>query len=140
VSYIRCLSNPEALYIWGDVEGFANICHNVKPPLARPSEDGNPSLFKIPTKTFEAVALKWAREFEEDVEIDGFRVREVTVFTATGRIVPAKFDVLRDRRKTEWLIKLSYKRHFVHLWRVTWEAVVRSVEDHQPVRKKRAKK
>lgn len=140
MSYIRCLSNPEALYIWGDADGFANICHNVKPPLSSPwPKDGNTPLFQVPIKAFEKAALRWYGSGKDDVTIDGFRVQMVSVFVKTGMRVPKNLDILTDRRRHELLVRISYKRHFVHLWDVTWAYVVRSVEAHQPFHKPRKK-
>ena len=139
MSYIRCLSNPESLYIWGDTadnSGFANICHRVKPPLSSKwPKNGNSPLIMVPLKAFEEATRKWRGSYDGSaVEVDGFKVETVNVFTATGKRVPKKNDFLKDRRRREWLVRLSYKGQFVHLWDVTWSYVVNNVEG-KPVRR-----
>lgn len=140
MSLIRSLSNPESLYIWGDANGY-NLCHRVKPPLSSKwPPDGNTPRIQIPVKVFERACLKWKDAggwLDDRVEIQGFVVEMVHVNIKTGRKSPKL--TLKNMLKelpTEFLIRLSYKRQFVHLWDVTWTYVVNNVEARKPRRKR----
>lgn len=55
MSYIRCLSNPEALYIWGDGDGKVSISVAAEPIL------------RMPTLTFHGLLRKFQ---ENDIDAD----------------------------------------------------------------------
>ena len=140
MSLIRALSNPESLYIWGDSDGFYSLCHNVKPPLASKwPKGGNTPMIRIPVKVFERACLEWrdAGNWVDDrVEVEGFIVEMVHVIRKTGRKPPkvTPKNMLKGPHG-DLLIRLSYKRQFVHLWDVTWTYVVNNVEDRRKPRK-----
>lgn len=131
MSYIRCLSNPERLYVFDDDRGIC-VIHSVRPPLASPNKDKlAPAMFHVPVKAFHDVCLRWEMSGDGGVRSRGLRVREVCVYLATGVRVAANErygDGLRNR--TEYLIRFEYKKHFFYMWRVTWEYVVRRAIDH----------
>jgi hypothetical protein len=54
MSYIRCLSNPEGLYIWPEKGGLTMI-----------KIVGRSGLFEVPTKNFESVLRQWSESFSE---------------------------------------------------------------------------
>jgi hypothetical protein len=88
MSYIRCLSNPEGLYIYGDSRGRVHISHGVAPPLSSPwrkvgaRKFGGISvpagkvqpLLSIPLHVFEHVARKWGDGFVDKVSYRGLSV------------------------------------------------------------------
>lgn len=129
MSYIRCLSNPEALYIYGDCSGYVNISHGVKPPLSSGRD------FRIPNRDFHRVGKKWADWCDEESGIKSghLKVQEINVYRDTGKPVGREWRknyFHKKQRPTDFLVRISYKRDFVFLWRVTWEYVVHSIVDH----------
>lgn len=151
MSYIRCLSNPEGLYIWGQSDGRVGISHKVEPPLSSkwPLESGwqvvrnkmvktgrmhpSPPLLTVPMHLFHATCKQWAKYYgsptDDRTSRGGLVVKEVHVFTDTGRLVPKRRGVaetMKDKRKTEFLIRFSYRGKFFHMWRVTWMYIIQN--------------
>lgn len=124
MSFIRCLSNPERLYVWHDVDGTVHIHYGGKGAPKPPFSKGE--LMCVPWKTFLKAAEQW--DWNEECRYRGFVVEEVYVFMDTGKKVPSSYDVItaKPRRKTEYLIRVSYKGNFVFLWKVTWAYVMES--------------
>lgn len=145
MSYIRCLSNPEGLYIWSGTDNLVHIIHNVPKPHSS-GLDG----FTVPWRVFENGTKNWKKAYEPDqFQYRGMRIDELHVFEKTGKIVPDlspcnRGCVKEDKNsfrpcvrcfnkyyvnalKSRYIIRLSYKNHFVHLWRVTWAYVVENV-------------
>lgn len=141
MSYIRCLSNPEGLYIVCTGK-TVTIMHSVLPPHSSGKD------FYIPVKTFEHCALKddgWA----EKVEYRGMKIEEIHVGKKSGKIIPDMSPCNHGCKKEkngafvpckkcvrkiwdnaedgEFLVRISYKRDFVNLWRVTWQYVVENI-------------
>jgi hypothetical protein len=143
MSLIRCLSNPEALYIWGDADGFYSLVHCVKPPLASKWPKDCTPMIRIPVGVFEKACLEWKDGggwVDEKIEVDGFIIEMVHVVRKTGKKPPKL--TLKNMFKGphgDFLIRLSYKRQFVHLWDVTWTYVVNNVEDRRKPVRRRAK-
>lgn len=145
MSYIRCLSNPEGLYVWADTRGTVTLNYNVGKGLASPAaKPRDPAQFSLPRHVFEHVARRWeANGREGPVEFRGCRVEEVYVFRKTGKVVPDEERTIErtimDSRRRETLVRFSYGESFVHMWRVTWAYIVANVvERRRP--KRRAKK
>lgn len=140
MSYIRSSSNPEGLYIYDN--GYNTIIlHAVKKPHS--SGDN----FFVPSKKFIAGLKSWTssgRYKRSGTKIDGFRVSEVVASNSTGKIVldrkPCKRGCkksgggwiycmkcaarsYKDAVNSRYVIRIQYKKHFVHLWGVTWEYV-----------------
>ncbi len=137
MSYIRCLSNPERLYIVSDGKKV-NVSHKVQKPHSSGRE------FDIPSRTFEGLCRKWAKEWEEPVAYRGASVEEIHVNRKTGRIIPAAKPCkkgckpegngwvpckrcfrksIQDARRGDFLVRLSFGRDFVNMWRVTWHYI-----------------
>jgi hypothetical protein len=156
MSYIRCLSNPERLYIFGDQWDRITIIHSVKPPMATAYPDkANSAMFHVPWKAFHAVCRRWPESGDGGVRSDGIRVREALVYLDTGkkvvrRVPPVRWVRLLPRqdrllrvgldadcrgRPVEYLIRFEYKKHFFHMWRVTWEYVVHGVVDRGEIKR-----
>jgi hypothetical protein len=126
MSYIRCLSNPESLYIWEDGT-HANISHGVPGPLSSSKErDGDPALFLIPTDVWREGLKLWHDKYGEPIDHEGMAVREEHIHLDTAELVPEQtiLEMLDDRREAGYRIRLEYKGEYVYLWRVTWEYVV----------------
>lgn len=146
MSYIRCSSNPERLYIWGpNKNGMIEVCHRVQPPLASKVRKGEFPVprMQIPVRIFYSACVRWD-DGDEEISVRGFRVRYLYVYEDTGRVArPSARDMLRpDARPRRFVVRLDYKGAFVYLWRVTWEYVVRSAcrfkdDDHGRKRKGR---
>jgi hypothetical protein len=140
MSFIRSLSNPEGLYIYNTMEDLVWIHHSVKPPLAsKSSEDHIPHTFSVPERDFLAIGRKWARNFwnydtDEICRSGKLTVGEVHVFMDTGKKVHKgwvhRHFFERRSRRTEFLIKLAYGKHYVMMWRTTWHYIVHSILDH----------
>lgn len=135
MSYIRCLSNPEALYVWSDGK-HANILHHVKEP------NSSGRNFTIPAKAFERVLKLWAQG-HEPAKCAGAVAEEIHVDRKTGALIPdmkpCKRGCQRHGRNAwapckrcfakqriaakdgEFFVRLSYKGNFVNLWRVTFD-------------------
>lgn len=134
MSYIRCLSNPESLYVWSDGKN-ANIIHHVKSPHS------SGRAFKIPHKSFERVLKLWA-QYHEPARCAGVIAQELHIDKKTGAVIPPMKPCNRgcNRIKNGWIpcrpcwkehtkaakngkfmIRLSYKKDFVNLWLVTWD-------------------
>jgi len=154
MSFIRSFSNPENLYVVALEDGI-NLMHRVKPPLASAwPKDGNNALMIVPHLPFWAVCQLWeAGGMDPPPGKDGqwathqgFTAEEIHVYTDTGKPVTGRmpFTALFTSRPHEWLVRLSYRRQFVFLWRVTWEYVVRDATDRKwvmgrpPERRKKA--
>ncbi len=129
MSYIRSTSNPEGLYVFTSKEGVT-LAHSVKPPLAStwPKNGSNPVMI-IPERLFLSVCKTWNRTYAcNGVSRRGLKIREVHVFVKTGKRVQrltAK-SIMMPSGSSEFFIRIDYKGKFVHLWRVTWDSVVRS--------------
>ncbi len=86
MSYIRCLSNPEGLYIWGDISGDAIIAGGPdrEPGMAEPD-----NLRRMPIDLWEKLLETWTKNWYLDVDlamvIDGVK-HEVSL---TERLHPA---------------------------------------------------
>jgi hypothetical protein len=117
MSYIRCLSNPEHLYIWGD-EKNANIS------VGKSNKDKKVrgELLLIPVKTFNML-LKKSGGFR-DVEYKGASIKEVFVRNDKKR---TRFDKLLHTWPGEYQMRLSYKGWpkgcYIDMWSVTWHYI-----------------
>ena len=99
MSYIRCLSNPEGLYIWEDED---EIC------ICQPGID---DLKTVPIRTWNKVFRQFDRSgfnrslyLGDVVEYDGFRIQEIT--SEEGEHV-----------------FMSYNKWEIKMWSVTFEAI-----------------
>jgi hypothetical protein len=133
VSYIRCLSNPEGLYMWHDVSGKVAMCCS-----AILDKHGNPKVLYFPAKDFFKAVRLWEDNYGEPVKVGDIELREVWVNVKTGRIredpknrKEAMKSVRRMFRKSaakyDLKILFRYKRERIFMWQVTWEYAVNQV-------------
>lgn len=147
MSYIRRLSNPEGMYIYGGPDGVW-INHNVKPPLAsKETDDGCSPHFVVPSRDFDRLGLKWDKDwsYDEHVRSGKLAAQQVHVYLDTGKPVEKDrferfFTKGYGKRPSAFLVKLSCGRHFVMMWRVTWHYIVQSIVDHYQWEKEDAKR
>jgi hypothetical protein len=89
MSYIRCLSNPERLYIWHDVSGPVKI------------SEGKQPLRSIPVKAFHGVLRNWWRNrYRGDKVYEGARL-------------------VLDHKTWRWLLYYETWAKPVRLWETT---------------------
>ena len=118
MSFIRCLSNPEAMYIWHDVDETVHITHSVKPPLASKGDE-----FCVPTRLWYGL---W-RVVERN---HGLYLNEgdVLKFGDLKLVKSYKMkDLFAERKPTSFRWKFSYGKHFVYMWQVTLEHIYLNV-------------
>lgn len=125
MSYIRCWSNPDGLYIYESSNGI-EVHHTVKPPLASKYDPNYRSVMTIPTKAFKKACYMWT-DWHTKVKIGDLTIEETHIYTKTGKLVHPDGKSINDSRPTDFKIKLQYKNRFVYLWIVTWEYVVKHV-------------
>lgn len=123
MSYIRGLSNPEGLYIWGEGDGTVYICHNLISPFSSSRHEHGEQL-QVPRALFEEVCCRWAeRRFtnrgsaEDGIRRSGLSVREEST-----------------KRDLNWKIRFEYEGRFFYMWQVTWDYIVRGVLERHPKR------
>jgi len=136
MSYIRCLSNPESLYVYASVENrkqFMILCHRIKPPMASfskvPFDDFH--RVKVPFGDFRRACIEWDKlDGYCDIKCGKLRVREILVFEETGRIV-GKDRGLYETRETRFVVRVQHGRQWFNLWRTTWEYLVNRVVERE---------
>jgi hypothetical protein len=154
MSFIRCLSNPEGMYIWDDVDGKVHVSGN--------DPGGEPRTILVPRRDFYGVCRKWSdgKLDKNDVAHSGkIAVQDfVAIDKRTGKILSEKeaekqykiFQSLekqcfkfktegRDKKAVRQIIdkmdaynpdrkvvfSVGGKPEFV-LWTVTWEHIVQN--------------
>ena len=100
MSYIRCLSNPEGLYIWHDVDGELKVAHKAK-------------LTGVSVGDFEKALRAWKRYGDASLPYES-----------------ETFDVLASRQapysKVILVLKpAGSKKVRIPVWYVTWDYVSR---------------
>lgn len=144
MSFIRCLSNPESLYVFSDGV-TVYFLHHVKKPHSS-------GIIRIPDGVFRGCAKKWVKSFGDGASFRGMKVEDVVVDRNTGKVISPvrpckKFCkrisrggfvqclrcIRRDRKIAErerpWFaVQVSYKGAWVRLWSVTWEYMMRRFE------------
>lgn len=133
MSYIRCLSNPEGLYIYSDGGG---IC-------IHGNFGDDEDFMRVPEKDFHGIGMKYGREYlmgDRPLKFGGITLREVKVVKGTDRIYTPihhkKMGIHDDTRRwfdkpqTEHKILFSYGGKSFLMWRVTWDYIVRSIQNH----------
>lgn len=129
MSLIRCLSNHEGLYVYGNGNNII-IASGRGWHLSNIGPDQD-EVMSIPEKTFFKVCRKADLYCEDSVEIDGFRVSEEYIYYNSGRLAPKGYfprtaRALNRAAPTMWAVKLTYKDRYVYLYRVTWDYLRRS--------------
>lgn len=125
MSFIRSLSNPEGLYIFGGMDGIEIATGNGW-KLSNIGPD-NPSMV-VPYDAFIKVCEDWDQN-ADSAEADGFFAGEQHIWADTGELVDPETDPIQqwftgNRRESRYAIKLSYGDKFCFLWSVTWQYVV----------------
>ena len=123
MSYIRCLSNPEGLYIYGSSRGKIEIA------------TGNCEVCSIPRHIFNGIMLRWLNS-RSNVSYRGAHLEEVHIerLDSNGKKIPlddfwAKLsggegDVFE--RIYQW--RLTYKGWSVYMWEVTLFYIASNVQ------------
>lgn len=123
MSYIRCLSNPEALYVWGDGEKtwFAWWDGDIHHPfIGIPSDEIDKFFLEL---------YKWETFDYEWVDLDNpFSYGNMSVVEC--RIITGKDEFGND--EGTWRIKLILGPDLPDLimWRVTWEYLKNNFYEH----------
>ena len=95
MSYIRSLSNPEGLYIWGETRDVMIAC--------------NGELYSMPTDVFHQLLGRWKRYMgTRPVKYMGGRLEEVKVRKGANN---------KDSYDYKW--RLSYNDWHIDMWTVT---------------------
>lgn len=110
MSYIRSLSNPEQLYIWGD----ENTVYITKGPV---------SIGTIPTNIFEGLIKKYIRGYQEDCTYKKATIEEVTVDKFDKEVISLEGLI---NPMSEFKMKLSYNNWSLIMWDVTWYYIAKS--------------
>ena len=101
MSHIRCLTNPEALYIFdsASLAGMTEITHRIDPPFASP--------WRKRKLLSRMLAKRWE-----------------------SRYAPLS-RMLAKRWESRYAIKFSYGRHWFLMWRVTWHYIASSAAEEE---------
>jgi hypothetical protein len=128
MSYIRSTSNPEGLYIYGDGEHIIiHHPHGTAHVLPRDFE-------RVGLRYLESPALAVRR-----IKSGSLSLCEVTLFHGTERIcspghedrcMAQKLKAPKRECRHDSRMLLEYRGTRIFLWRVTWDAVARSIRDH----------
>src|SRR3990167_7680817 len=105
MSHIRCLTNPEALYIFdsASLAGMTEITHRIDPQFASPWRKQDRWL-RVPTRDFHEVCKRWLSAVEDEVvEVGQIKVEEVHVYECTGKRVP--------KREPRWF-EMRWRRRY----------------------------
>jgi hypothetical protein len=128
MSYIRSTTNPEGLYIYGD--GQHIIIHHPH------------GTTHVPPRDFDRVGLAYLKSRPvggRRIKSGGLSLREVTLYRGTERICPPGHEERCMARKLkapkrecchDYRMLLNYRGTRIFLWKVTWDAVARSIRDH----------
>lgn len=146
MSYIRCLSNPEGMYVYGTQEGKRTVVSFCDSPHDPKKE------LRIPIKDFHRVCRAFDKDGEDaksgNFAVKDLKINEVTMKPWSAADQKAEDDLLRPPKPNqrlndkEWVrrYKAHYKKHdagwrigvywkgklrFI-LWRVTWAYIARS--------------
>lgn len=136
MSYIRCLSNPESLYVFGSVGDHHDFSWT--------DREGHPQQLFIPSDDFDEFFTrfrKWEDEhdiWDEVFEYKGISLRTVTFHEGLKRILTDEEIAERDKihmfdreGTTNSLICLTYNDYPpLVMWEVTWDRLRESAYDH----------
>jgi hypothetical protein len=110
MSYIRCLSNPEGLYIWGNRDGTVTV-------TGKKFE-----AFSLPTRTFEGLCRKYARD-------GGWN--DKTIYKDAS----VSYEMVGGHFRSVF----RYQDKKVVMWEVTWWAITSRFELEDARRSERAR-
>jgi hypothetical protein len=105
MSYIRCLSNPEKLYIWADCSDNVHI------------STGPEKEFKIPRSTFDMLIKLYVKDCgcEENYSYKGAKL----IYERVPPIVQTPLGKFGDFK---WV--LTFKNNTIEMWETTWSHIV----------------
>jgi hypothetical protein len=115
MSYIRCLYNPEGLYIWAD-EKYTNI-----------TISGKTGISQIPVDIFEGLIKKYHKNFGEDTKYKGASIEQV--FVKSGK-KPNRIQKMMNVEDGRYQMRLSYNHWCIDMWLVTWEYIAQHGRRH----------
>ncbi len=111
MSYIRCLSNPEGLYIWGTDK---QLC----------IAEGQLKIKTIPIEIFNCLLKKYHKNFGENTKYKGASIKEVYI-TDKKKKNPKMLWKYFGKYGGHHKMRLSYKKWHIDMWLVTWEYIAR---------------
>jgi len=110
MSYIRALSNPEAMYAYASDVG---VCISANTLVDR---HGNHIELRMPVRDFEGLFRKWEREmFSEYVRFRGASLAEIPAEKVSMRTGPIPLDAFRFR-----LSHTTWGEQSIVAYKVTW--------------------
>ncbi|KKN89759.1 hypothetical protein LCGC14_0236050 [marine sediment metagenome] len=121
MSFIRCLSNPESLYVYHNVYGFINWIMTLP--------NGERFQMNIPPRTFYGLVRKYVREyFTLPVKWGKMSIDEVWTSQKTGKMLgELNSTESRLQGEADLKIRVCYEDQECFLWDVTWDTVVYGV-------------
>lgn len=140
MSFIRAGSNPEALYVYDDVNGFISFTQGAV--LA------NPSACQIKPRDFYNLVRKYLRTGDESLRSGDFEIETAHVYDGSTlkkiKLVPenrSTLQVLNDARRSSYKILVRNKGVVIGLlWKVTWNYMAQNVGTTLDWRKKKRAK
>lgn len=136
MSYIRCLCNPESLYVYGGQDyhefSWTNRCGELQ--FLRIPNDDFVEFFKRFRKWDDWAAKEYHDLWDETFEYKGIRLRmvsfdaELKKILTDGEVEERTFD---GERRVDNLICLTYKDFPpLLMWEVTWDYLRDSAYEH----------
>lgn len=111
MSYIRCLSNPEALYIWADLDGSVHIQFGAKEPL------------RMPTGIFNGLIRKFNKKYGNGFGLD---IDEVLKHRGASLTYVKRGKNFKVRLAYHGKLKDAIIKWECFMWEVTWLYIARS--------------
>jgi hypothetical protein len=133
MSYIRCLSNPERLYVIHHIDGYIEIMYNFRESCQ--SIRCNLDDWEAMIKYFDKQDIGWASSFEpneEPLRFGSISIREVRVLSHTNilyednPIIEDSIEGMIARTELEYKIELTVGDKKIYLWAVTWAYLIRN--------------
>lgn len=122
MSYIRCLSNPEGLYIWGDISGEIAICINANIKWAT-SEDFH-GVFKAYDKNwgegcydYGELTLRERDDLEFRWSLSSSRGWEIILWQVTVDYISESVAMTLTEDSRWWRIKSWFRYWFYYRWK-----------------------
>lgn len=115
MAYIRCLSNPEGLYVWGDIDGNTYFCWN----------DTDHHMVGVPSEEVDKFFLelyKWETLDWEGIDLD-YPFTHGNLSVVECRVPTGEKSVFDNESEVyEFKIKLTFGQDHpdLILWRTTW--------------------
>ena len=138
MSYIRCLSNPEGLYIWGEAKNRLAI-----------TVAGHSLITYCKTSDFDRM-LRAYNETGEFITTPTVSAKEIRVWRDTGKICKTTTDVyLRGisralktnrYRAVDWKIQVRVGKRIFVMWETTFAYIARNVTPKKSRKKSRGKR